>query len=47
MKSTEKDFCVAVSQAPDTEESLRLLLPERQLPKRLIFRTTQELGSTL
>lgn len=47
MKSRKKDFGVADSQASDSEESLRFLLPERQLPKRLIFLTTQELGSTL
>lgn len=47
MKSTEEDFRVADGQASDVEESFPLQLPERQLPKRLIFLTTQGEGSTL
>lgn len=47
MKSTEEDFRVADGQASDAEESFPLQLPERQLPKRLIFLTTQGEGSTL
>lgn len=47
MKLAKEHFRVAGSQASDGVEPLDLILPERQLPKRLIFLAILYLGSTI